>query len=101
MVKERAYKKKQNGKVIGTIGLKKEGKRFRITRMYVDKAFRGKGVGKRLVNKLFEYCKQNKINNLFLTTYTKMNSVGFYERMGFKIVEKKGDIIWMAYSYNY
>lgn len=89
---------KQNGKLIGTIGLKKERERFRIARIYVDKAFRDEGIGTKLMNKLLKYCRQNKITDFFLTTYKQMNSIGFYEKMGFRIIKEEGNIITMRYS---
>lgn len=88
---------KHDGKIIGTIGLKKEGGKFRITRMYVHKTLRGKKIGTKLINRLLKYCKENKITNLFLTTYKQMNSIGFYEKIGFKIKRKERYVIWMEY----
>jgi len=84
---------KVKGKIIGVAGLKKENRKYRVSRMYIDKSKRNMGIGKRLMEELFKYCKDKKINNLFLTTYKQMNSVGFYEKMGFKIHNIKKDII--------
>ena len=92
---EKFFIAKQDGKLIGTIGLKKEGERYRIAKMYVDKSQRGKGIGMQLMDKLLEYCKNNDIKDLFLTTYKQMNSVGFYKKMGFEIIKTKNDEVFM------
>jgi len=85
---------KENDKIIGTIGVKKENDCARISRMYVNKIERGKGIGESLIKKALLYCKR-KFNRVFLTTYEQMNSVGFYEKMCFKAFKKEGDVIWM------
>jgi N-acetylglutamate synthase-like GNAT family acetyltransferase len=84
-------------KIIGTIGVKNEGD-ARISRMYIHKEFRGKSIGKSLINEALKYCK-GKFKRIFLTTYDKMNSEGFYNKMGFKTFKIKKEIkinkIWM------
>lgn len=86
---------KYRRKIVGTIGLKKEGIRYKISRMYVDKYKRNKGIGTLLIKEVFKYCKTNSINTIFLTTYPKMDSVGFYKKMGFKIVKTENKVITM------
>ncbi len=82
----------EKGKIIGTLGIKNEGD-ARISRMYVKKNKRGKGVGKKLMKKAIDFCK-NKFNRIFLTTYKKMNSKDFYKKQGFKEY-KQDERIWM------
>jgi len=90
---------KENSKIMGTIGIKKEGNCARISRMYVDRLHRGAGIGKILIKKALEYCKW-KFNRVFLTTYERMGSAGFYEKMGFKIFKKEKDIIENCVAYS-
>jgi len=82
----------ENGKIIGTLGIKNEGD-ARISRMYVKKEKRGKGIGKKLIEKAIKYCK-NKFKRIFLTTYPKRDSAGFYKKVGFKEY-KRDERIWM------
>jgi GNAT superfamily N-acetyltransferase len=90
---------RDNKKIVGTIGVKKEDNCARISRMYVDKSHKGKGIGKILIEKALDYCK-GRFNMAFLTTYEQMGSVGFYEKMGFKIFKKEKDIIFMEMILN-
>jgi len=94
---EKFWIAKENNKIIGTIGLKNEEKerKHRVTRMYVKESLRGKGIGKELMRKLSSYCKDKKINSLFLTTYKQMNSSEFYKKMGFKETKIEGNVIRM------
>ena len=82
----------KNKEIIGTIGVKNQ-RDGRISRMYIRKSERGKGYGRRLMEKALDFCK-NKYNRLFLTTYPQLNSYGFYKKMGFKEF-KRDKRIWM------
>ncbi len=85
---------KRNQEIIATIGVKNENNCARISRMYVKKTERGRGIGRILMKKALEYCN-NKFSRVFLTTYKQMGSEGFYEKMGFKTFKIDGDVIWM------
>jgi N-acetylglutamate synthase-like GNAT family acetyltransferase len=87
----------ENNKIIGTVGIKNQNAQIRISRLYLKKSERGKGLGKMLMNKALSYCKKQKLKKIFLTTYEKMNSQGFYENIGFKVfkIEKDTGRIWM------
>ncbi len=87
----------ENGKIIGTLGIKNEGD-ARISRMYVKKSERDKGIGKALMAKALEYCK-GKFKRAFLSTYAKMNSANFYKKCGFKEY-KEDERIWMEMVLN-
>lgn len=89
---EKFFVAEKNGKIIGTLGIKNEGD-ARINRMYVKKEERGKGIGKKLIEKAIKYCK-GKFKRIFLTTYIQMNSKDFYEKVGFKEY-KRDERIWM------
>lgn len=87
----------EKDEIIGTIGLKDEGD-ARLVRMYINKEIRGKGYGKKMVDKIIRYCK-GKHTRIFLTTYDKMNSEGFYNKVGFNTFKKEKENgitkIWM------
>ena len=89
---EKFFVAEENGEIIGTLGIKNEGD-ARISRMYVKKEKRGKGIGKKLMEKAIRYCKK-KFKRIFLTTYIQMNSKDFYEKIGFKEY-KRDERIWM------
>lgn len=87
----------ENGVLVGTAGIKNE-KDAKISRMYIDRTLRGKGYGKKLINKIINYC-DGKYKRIFLTTYDIMNSEEFYRKMGFISYKRKKEIkvnkIWM------
>ena len=59
-----------------------------ITILIVDKQYRGKQIGKKLLNKTFEIAKNDNINNLQISTDESCN-YKFYESLGCtKIYEK-------------
>lgn len=84
-----------DGKLIGTCGLKIEDGKGRVSRMYVEKEMRGKGLGKKLLNKVKDFARNNGILELFLTTYIQMGSVNFYESQGFSVYKTENDKLWM------
>jgi len=89
---EKFFVVEENGKIIGTLGIKNEGD-ARISRMYVKKEKREKGIGKKLMEKAIKYCKKN-FKRIFLTTYAQMDSKRFYEKIGFREYKRDGRI-WM------
>ncbi len=84
----------EDNKIIGTIGIKNEQGKARISRMYISKDYRRKGLGKKLMSLALNYCKNN-YKEVFLSTYKQMNSVDFYKKMGFSITKESGDVITM------
>ena len=55
-----------------------------VKRMYVRPAFRGKGLGKAILNQLAEYARANGINLLRLETgIYQAEAIGLYEGWGF------------------
>ncbi|MEM4181841.1 MAG: GNAT family N-acetyltransferase [Candidatus Pacearchaeota archaeon] len=83
----------EESEIIGTLGIKKEGDDARFSRIYIKKEKRGKGLGKKLIEKAIFLCK-NKYKRIFLTTYPQMNSENFYKKIGFKEF-KRDERIWM------
>ncbi|HWJ91339.1 MAG TPA: GNAT family N-acetyltransferase [Flavisolibacter sp.] len=58
---------------------------FRITALCVDENERGRGVGKRLIEKIEEICKKKECNYLEVTSgrHRKENAHIFYESVGY------------------
>lgn len=56
-----------------------------ILGIVVDKKYRGKGYGKRLMEKIEEWAKENKCNGIRLTSNANRKEAHlFYENMGYK-----------------
>jgi len=56
---ERFWVLDNKSEIIGTIGIKNEFGAVRISRMYVKKSERGKNLGKKLMKKVFAYCRKH------------------------------------------
>jgi N-acetylglutamate synthase-like GNAT family acetyltransferase len=82
---------KDKDNIVGTIGLKKEGKYFRLARMYQTK----KTIGKKLVKEVIKYCKTQNIPSLFLTSHVALNATDIYEELGFVITKEEFGRVWM------
>ena len=56
-----------------------------VKRMYVRPSFRGKGVGKAILNQLAEHARANRINVLRLETgIYQVEAIGLYDGWGFQ-----------------
>ncbi len=79
-------------KIIGyLIGTEKNKQKVRLNWIWVKKDYRGKGIGKKLINK-FENSLSNSNKCIYLTTSNKKN-IPFYEKMGYIFFKtrKKGE----------
>ncbi|MCW9012371.1 MAG: GNAT family N-acetyltransferase [Gammaproteobacteria bacterium] len=54
--------------------------------MAVDDSQQNKGIGKRLLQQMENYSIQQQANEIFL--HARENAVGFYEKRGYKFIEK-------------
>ncbi len=60
----------------------------KIHKIYVLPNAQGKGVGKKLINKIAAIAFQNKNQTLALNVYRKNPAIEFYQKLGFTIVEE-------------
>ena len=69
--------------------LEKDGELF-LSKLYVDKEFRGKGIGKYMFQKFVEICKLRDLKKIWLTcNRNNVTSLAVYERLGFKKVREE------------
>ena len=73
-------------KLIGFMLLKKEKNELLIKHLLVDKAFRRKGLGKRLIEKAFSIAKKNKMKIKTEVLIGNKDALLFFEKLGFKKV---------------
>lgn len=60
-----------------------------IVKFYLSKNYRGKGIGKMLMQKCFETAKEFKYEQLYLESLVQFSkAVGIYENLGFKKLSK-------------
>jgi PhnO protein len=61
-----------------------------IQEFYIDKTFRGKGIGKLLIDEIKNYAKQNNLKSIEVTSSKKRTeNVLMYEKLGFMLSHNK------------
>jgi len=75
----------QDGKIIGTMALKKiNNNTVRLKRMYVRPGYGRRGIGQKMLNQLVKFAKENKYKKILLHTYPTMkNAQRFYKKNKF------------------
>jgi len=88
----------EDGEIVGSILCGHDGRRGYIYHTAVDMRYRGKGVGKNLVNSVINALKREGINKAALVVFTN-NEVGngFWRSMGW---EKREDLNYYNLSIN-
>ena len=87
----------QNGRFLGCIGLVEVDEDTAQLRWFlVETEARGSGLGKHLMNKFFEYCKEKEYKKVLLWTVNKLRAArALYEYFGFTLTEEKPEItLW-------
>ena len=79
---------RSNGRIVGCVALIFAGEGlFELSKMAVDPAERGKGVGRKLVDAVLERSKELGATSLFLVSNSRLTTaVGLYESVGFRHV---------------
>lgn len=88
----------EDGKIVGSILCGHDGRRGYVYHTAVDMRYRGKGIGKKLVNSVINALKCEGINKAALVVFTN-NEVGngFWRSMGW---EKREDLNYYNSSIN-
>lgn len=88
----------EDGKIVGSILCGHDGRRGYVYHTAVDMRYRGKGIGKKLVNSVINALKREGINKAALVVFTN-NEVGngFWRSMGW---EKREDLNYYNLSIN-
>ena len=81
---------KDNSNIIGTVAVLSYAEDTgMIKKMYIDKLYRGKGLGKRLMNEVLHRCAQLGIKKLYLETLDEMTAAKtLYKKYGFIVVRQ-------------
>ncbi|MFH1895766.1 MAG: GNAT family N-acetyltransferase [archaeon] len=78
----------ENGKIIGLLFcatyIWDDGTHVFVEDLYVDKTFRGKNVGEKLVLELEKTAKEKNIAVIDLFAHTKAKAFDFWKKMGYK-----------------
>ena len=88
------YRFLYNHEYIGYIGIHREEKRLFLSKLYLKKAYRGRGFARQAYTFIQEIARKEGLRSIYLTV-NKENfaTIAVYERMGFVTVDKqKADI---------
>ncbi|HEX8368647.1 MAG TPA: GNAT family N-acetyltransferase [Pyrinomonadaceae bacterium] len=75
-----------SGKLLGTIGLYPlDAETIELRKMYFDRRLRGRGVGKKMLERMIETAKARGFKRIYLETASILKeAVGLYEKYGFQ-----------------
>jgi putative acetyltransferase len=81
---------KDNSNIIGTVAVLPYAHHTgMLKKMYIDKLYRGKGIGKQLMDEVLQRCSQLGIKKLYLETLDEMTAAkALYEKYGFSVVRQ-------------
>ncbi len=76
-------------KEIGYIGIKHDGEKLFLSKLYILKYYRGKGYASQAFELLDEICRQNHLVGIWLNVNRQnSDSIKVYEKKGFKIIKE-------------
>lgn len=56
-----------------------------LENMFIEKKFRGQGMGRKLAEKFFDWCRGNKVERVSVSaSFENSEAVHFYQKLGFK-----------------
>jgi len=78
-----------DGIVVGYVVFEEEedewyGRHLYLGEIAVTDTYRGKGIGERLMQRLFDICEKKKLNLKVDTLVTNTRTIDFYKKLGFK-----------------
>ena len=74
----------------GFAGIKEEDGKLFLSKLYVDKEFRGKGIASYMFQKFVEICKMRELNQIWLTcNRNNTNSLEVYKHLGFTVAREE------------
>ncbi len=88
----------ENGRIEGAVAIDgicadKEGAHLRW--FILSDALRGKGVGRRLINKAIDFCRGKGHKKTYLWTFEGLNAARhLYEEVGFHLVKEQSGVQW-------
>ena len=83
-------------KVIGTVALKKvDDYTVELKAMYLDRNYRGKGFGRKLMDKVVDEAKRLGFKSIVLDSMSQYkDALRLYEKTGFKMTERYNDNVY-------
>ncbi len=88
---KRTWVAEEKGKIIGFCSAGNEKGKDRILAIYVLPEYQGKGIGNRLITKVFKWLSNNMAIYTNVVEYN-LNAINFYKSHGFSETERKGKL---------
>lgn len=87
--KDRIWMAEYNNKIVGCVAIVHQPNEEAQLRWFLlDPAFRGLGIGKKLLNDAVDFCREKKFKNVFLlTTSLQDKALQMYKMTGFELTE--------------
>ncbi|MGI5991705.1 MAG: GNAT family N-acetyltransferase [Methanosarcina sp.] len=90
-----------NGKVVGTAGVRKfDGNLCEIRRIYLKKAFRSKGNGKKLFRAALDFAEKNCSGVVLKTDSTLMKAIDMYLKHGFTFQKEETGYLYFEKKFD-
>lgn len=87
-----------DGESCGYVGVKSDGERLFLSKLYLKKEFRGKGVASKALKMLERICEEEKLSAIWLTVNKyNLDSKAVYEKKGFKVIDEQVNDIGSGY----
>lgn len=81
---------KDDDNICGYIALQLQENSLFLSKLYIDKCYRGKGISSKAFDFINDFAKDNSRNRIWLTcNKNNTNSIEIYKHKGFKIFESK------------
>ena len=89
-----------NGRVEGSVvidGIHAENEGAHLRWFIISDALRGKGVGRKLINRAMDFCKSKGYKKTYLWTFEGLNAARhLYGNAGFKLIKQQNGVQWGA-----
>ncbi len=88
---DRIWMAEYNNKIVGCVAIVHQPNEEAQLRWFLlDPAFRGLGIGKKLLTEAIDFCKEKKFKNVFLlTTNLQDKALQMYKMMGFELTQSE------------
>ena len=87
-----------NGRVEGSViidGIHTENEGAHLRWFIISDTLRGKGVGRKLINRAIDFCKSKGYKTIYLWTFEGLDAARhLYEEVGFKLIKQQSGVHW-------
>lgn len=90
----------EKGKIVGTCGLYKQDYGGEIRRVYLEKDFRNSGLGRKMIQRIFDYAKNKHLKKVTVFTFlSNPGAINFFLKVGFRKTKKDDTYIYFKKTF--